>query len=69
MLFNLELIPFMNLKTTWEFSDNIPKFENYVKFLEYIEETWFPINDNDIAYYEFDLWNYSNKFDFKENKN
>ena len=35
MMFNLELIPFMNLNTAREFyeklSDNIPKLENYEK--------------------------------------
>ena len=73
MMFNLELIPFMNLKTAREFygklADNIPKLENYEKFLDYFEETWFPKNDSDKPYYEFELWNYSDKFDFKGNKN
>lgn len=59
MVFNLEVIPFMNLNKTREFyeklSEIIPKLENYEKYLEYFEETWLPKNDNDKPYYEFDL--------------
>ncbi len=30
---------------------------------------WFPVIDSDITKYDFNLWNYSNKFNFNGNKN
>ena len=37
-------------------------------FLEYFESTWFPVKEGDNTKFEFDLWNYANKFNFKGNK-
>ena len=73
MLFNLELIPFMNFEAAKKFysslKENIPKSENYDKFLDYFENTWLSLNDNENdSIYEFNLWNYSSKIKFKGNK-
>ena len=73
MIFNLELIPFMDLETARNFYNlvikNIPKNDKFDIFLEYFQNTWFPIGNNLNTLYDFDLWNYSNKFNFKGNKN
>ena len=39
------------------------------QFFDYFERTQFPVTDSDGAKYDFNLWNYSDKFNFKENKN
>ena len=73
MIFNLELIPFMDLEPARNFYnlvlENIPKNDKFDEFLEYFQDTWFPIGNNLNTLYDFDLWNYSNKFKFKGNKN
>jgi len=73
MIFNLELISFMGLETVRNFYnlviENIPKNHKFDKFLEYFQDTWFPIGNNLNILYDFYLWNYLNKFNFKGNKN
>ena len=73
LLFNLELICFMDIKTARKHYSNIIKNINrndkFDQFIDYFERTWFPVNDSDVTKYDFNLWNYSDKFNFKGNKN
>ena len=48
-----------------EFSDDNEIFN---KFYDYFEVTWFSENDDETVKYNFDLWSYYGKFNFKEIK-
>ena len=69
----LELICFMDIKTARNhYSSVINTINHYEKidqFIDYFERTWFPVTDSDVTKYDFNLWNYSDKFNFKGNKN
>ena len=72
MLFNFELLPFLEIDEARDFYNAvlkiIPKDEKFAEFIEYFEETWFPINEECSTKYDFDLWSYVNKFEFVGNK-
>lgn len=36
-----------------------------INFYEYFEEAWFALDSDIKTKFEFDLWTYSNKFNFK----
>ena len=43
--------------------------EYYSKFFNYFEATWFPLNnEEEEVKYDFSLWSYYGKFNFKRNK-
>ena len=69
LIFNLELLCFMNIKTATEHYSNILKYiehnDKIDEFLEYFENIWFPVQEGDNTKFEFNLWNYANKFQFK----
>ena len=74
IIFNLQLLPFMPkneainyyylIKDAYSDSDN--KFDN---FFEYFESRWLSLKDNYKSKFDFELWSYYNKFNFKGNKN
>ena len=72
ILFNLELLSFINLKDARIFykkiKDNFSNESKYEKFFDYFEDTWFPLQDSDKTKFDFDIWKYKNKFNFKGNK-
>ena len=43
--------------------------EEYELFFDYFENTWMKINEENNVKFEFDLWTYYGKFDFKKNRN
>jgi hypothetical protein len=57
MKFNLQLLSFMDYDTSKDFYS-----------LNYFEATWFPLNNDDEVKYDFILWSYFGKFNFKGNK-
>jgi len=48
---------------------NINHNDKFDQFIDYLERTWFPVTDSDITKYDFNLLNFSNKFNFNGNKN
>lgn len=48
-----------------EFSNDEGKFN---KFYDCFEVTWFSENDDETVKYNFDLWSYNSKFNFKGKK-
>jgi len=64
------------LYETWRFKkllqvnlDKIPKSNKFDEFIEYFEKSWFPKSESDTTKYDFSLWSYYDKFDFRETKN
>ena len=72
LLFNLELLCFMDIETARKHYFNVIKDINHNdKFrqcFDYFERTWFPVTDSDPTIYGFNLWNYRDKFKLKEIK-
>ena len=73
MLFNMELLCFMKLEDSRNYYklilDKIPKSNKFDEFIEYFEKSWFPKSESDTTKYDFSLWSYYDKFDFRETKN
>ena len=42
--------------------------KNIVIFMNILKKTWLSLDSNIKTKFEFDLWTYSNKFNFKGNK-
>ena len=42
--------------------------EKFKLFFDYFEKTWLNLEDNDDVKFNFDVWSYYNKFDFKTSK-
>ena len=72
ILFNLELLPFMNLKEAHIFykiiNDKFSINSQLENFYDYFEDTWLSLTDSDKTKFDFYMWNYKNKFNFKGNK-
>ena len=71
IIFNLKLLPFLEFDTAIEFYKKIKEkymSNEYQSFLKYFENTWMKINENNNVKFEFDLWSYYGKFDFKSNR-
>lgn len=62
----------MNLKEARIFykiiKDKFSINSHFENFFDYFEDTWLPLTDSDKTKFEFDKWNYKNKFNFKGNK-
>ena len=71
VIFNLQLLNFMDYDTAKDFYSLIKNEyseEKYSIFFNYFEATWFPLNNDDEVKYDFSLWSYFGKFNFKGNK-
>ena len=72
MLFNFKLLSCIDIEEARKFYlkilDILPKNALFEKFIEYFESNWFPLNDNNETRFDFELWSYKNKFNFKGNK-
>ena len=72
LIFNLKLLPFMDIYNAREFYLSIKEYfseEQFNEFYIYFEQTWLNMEDNDNVKYEFKTWSYYNKFDFKKARN
>ena len=62
----------MNLKEAGEFykiiKDKFSTESRFENFFDYFEDTWIALTDSDKIKFDFDIWNYKNKFNFKGNK-
>ena len=68
LIFNLKLLPFMPLDKAREFYFSIKDYfdeEIFSNFYSYFEQTWLNLEDKDPVKYEFKIWTYFEKFDFK----
>ena len=56
----------MNLKEAREFykiiKDKFSTESRFENFLDYFEDTWIALTDSDKTKFDFDIWNYKNKF-------
>ena len=43
--------------------------DEFNKFYDYFELTWLNLEENDYAKFNFNIWSYFNKFDFKNSRN
>ena len=73
LIFNLQLMSFMDYDSAKEYYELVKnKFndpnELCNKFYDYFENTWFSENQDDNVKFNFDLWSYYGKFNFKGNK-
>jgi len=72
LIFNLKLIPFMNLEKALEFyllvKANFNQDE-FNKFYDYFELTWLNLEEKDYDKFNFNIWSYFNKFDSKNSRN
>ena len=71
LIFNLKLLPFMNKDTAIDFYNEIKNTfddEIFNEFYEYFELTWLNPDINIKTKFEFSLWSYHGKFDFKNQR-
>ena len=67
----MKLLPFLKYDTAIEFYKKIKdefKTEEYKLFFDYFENTRMKINEENNVKFDFDLWTYYGKFDFKANR-
>ena len=72
LLFNLKLLPFMPIKQAREFYLKVKEYfdeEIFENFYNYFERTWLNIDENETVKFDFNLWTYYEKFDFKKERN
>ena len=72
MIFNLQLLSFMDYDNAIHYYNLIKKEfpdtdELFNKFYNYFETTWFLMNNDEVKY-DFSLWSYFWKFNYKDNK-
>ena len=71
ILFNIELIPFMDYSHAIKFYKKIREKYNdnseYDEFFEYIEKNWLSLRGKDKSVYKFSLWSYFEKYDLEGN--
>ena len=73
MIFNLQMIAFMDYKSAREYYNLIKEeypdtTEEYMNFYHYFEKNWLSLENPLESKYEFNLWSYYEKFNFKGNK-
>ena len=71
LIFNLKLLAFMDIGRAIEFYDTIKTTyyeEQFSEFFDYFETTWLNPNKDIKTKFEFDIWSYYGKFDFKNQR-
>ena len=61
----------MDICNAREFYLSIKKYfseEQFNQFYIYFEQTWLNMKDNNNVQYDFKIWPYYNKFDFKKSR-
>ena len=71
ILFNIELIPFMDYSNAIKFynkiRDTYKENSEYDEFFDYFEKNWLSLRGKDKSVYKFSLWSYFEKFDLDGN--
>lgn len=68
LIFNLKLIPFMSIENAREYYLKIKDYFNedlFNNFYTYFEQTWLNLDENETVKFDFNIWSYYKKFDFK----
>lgn len=66
----MKLLLFLKYDIAIEFCKKIKdefETEKYELFFDYFKNTWMKINEENNVKFDFDLWTYYGKFDFKAN--
>ena len=73
LIFNLKILPFLNKTKAIKFYKDIKNFigdmdDNFKAFYAYFEKYWLNEDINKETVYDFAMWSYYGKFDFKTSK-
>ena len=72
LIFNLKLLPFLNLENARNFYITAKEYfsdDEFANFHKYFGNTWMNLEDNEYVKFNSSLWSYKGKFEFINSRN